>query len=271
MDDDVFEGPPARIVAVTSLSPSSASAVRQRQCVASWVAAGCEVLALQACEQEIARLGSYPGAVLAAEPPSTAHPGAFIPISRMVLRAAERYPDAALLLINADCELALNRHALADIAARFADGLVYLVRHEVYPDGREERHGCGVDGFLFHARFARVLPRSEVLCLGKPAHDWVTPMSFCNAKLPLYSPTFRVLLHHVHPLRWSAEEHARTCDEALRLTGCSTLDEMSRAFREATTSFRPTLVKQPPHIPMPRDPKRVPRHLWDANTRGRWE
>lgn len=268
--DDIYEGPRTHVVAVTSLSPSPASSARQKQCVASWVAAGCDVLAVQASAQEIARLGPYPGTKFATIPPSSMYaPGAFIPIHRMVAAAAERRPDAAILLVNADCELALSRQTLADIVQRYSDGLVYLVRHEVHADGREERHGCGVDGFLFHARFASVLPQSEVLCLGKPAHDYTTPISFMKAKVPLYSPTFRVLLHRVHSLRWSRDEHTRTCAEAERLTGLA-IGDMHRTFTQATFLIQPTLAKRappPPHIPVPRDPLRRPRHLWDPHKR----
>lgn len=227
--------PTTRIVAITSLSPSPASAARQRQCVKSWIAAGCEVFALQASDDEIERLGKYPGASFAVVEPSSEHAGKFIPISRMVRWAAEHHPDATILLVNADCELAIGRRVIGALAQRYADGCTYLVRHEVYPDGREELHGCGVDGFLFAARLGRAIPDSKVLCMGKPGWDWWVPTSFREARVPLYSPRFRVLLHHIHALRWSAAEHARTCKEALRLTHVTSLDEMSRTFRAATT------------------------------------
>ena len=226
-----------QIIAITSLSPSPASAARQRQCVASWIAAGCEVFALQASEEEVERLGKYPGVAFVVVPPSSEWPGGFIPISRMASWAARWRPNASVLLLNSDCELAIGRRVLGALAQRYADGCVWLVRHEVHQDGREELHGCGVDGFLFAARFAPAVPQSEVLCMGRPAWDWSTPMGFLNAKVPLYSPRFRVLLHHVHALRWSAADHKRTCSEALRLTRVTTLDEMSRAFRAATTSI----------------------------------
>jgi hypothetical protein len=232
-EGEAAEPPP--IVAVTSLSPSPSSTARQRECIASWIAAGCEVFAVQGSEDEIE--DDYPGVTFLAIPPSKVRPP-YIPISRMVEAVAEQHPKAALLLINADCELALDKRMLSDIAQHYADGCTYFVRHEVYPDGREELHGCGVDGFLFAARFAKHLPQSEVLCLGLPAHDWSSPASMMRANVPLYSPAFRTLLHRVHPLRWSTEDHVRAGKEALRLTGYWSLDDMSRAFRAATKPIR---------------------------------
>jgi len=253
-----------QIVAVTSLSPAPASAARQRGCVESWIAAGCEVLALQASQEEIARLGgaeSWPGVAFAVVESSKVYePAAYIPISRMVAWAAEHRAGATLLLLNADCELAIARPALEDLAARHADGCVYLVRHEVHGDGREERHGCGVDGFLFHTRHARAIRESEILCMGKPAWDWAIPMFFVRAKIPLYSPTYRVLLHHVHPLRWNMQDHKRGCDEATRLTESRTVDAIYQAFTRAMIPIAPpATAAAPEHRPAPRPPPAEPR------------
>lgn len=212
--------PPPLITAVTSLSPDPARRSHQLECVESWRAAGCEVVAIGTAD-EAAQFSNVPGLRFVTVEGSSAHGGRFVPISRITrwIASDDRASRGHILLINSDCRLVLSASQLRDLVRQTASGLCYLVRHDVDGNGAETRCNWGIDGYLFAGGMADVFPDSEILCMGKPYWDWVMPTVILQAGFNLFCPMYRVMLHRNHPQRWSESDYDIACNEAGRLTG----------------------------------------------------
>lgn len=204
------------ITVLTSLSPDPASADLQRASVASWRAAGAEIVALQT-EAELRSLGTWADIAMVASTGSNAYGGRFIPISRFMRWATANRSGQPVLLLNSDCRIVTNARAITELAARA--GLVYLQRHDARADGSETPMVEGIDGFIFDGAMGDIWPESERLVMGKPAWDYALPLRALQSGRTLWAPAFPTLLHTVHPLRWSDNDHTHTCREAARITG----------------------------------------------------
>lgn len=206
--------PIASITAVTSLSPDPAQAARQRECVASWLAAGCKVVALQVAADAITD-DEWPTVTIVRVPPSRTYPH-LVPIATMAQWIEANVPkDDAAMIVNADIDLLIGAEALFALAHEASNGLTYVHRHE----SNGERCQSGIDAFIFRSEAARLIPRGDVLVMGKPYWDYMVPHSFLRARRPLCSPAFPVLRHVTHPFRWNAEQHTRAGLECVRLFG----------------------------------------------------
>lgn len=216
---------PSSIVALTSLAPDPKQADRQRACVKSWLAAGCSrVVAVQTADEiaKLKALGGWGDLEFIPSAPSKEWEGQFIPIDRAAQWATTYATDSAaagvdahVLLLNSDVALECDSATLRSLAREAGEGLCYLHRHESADGSR----GAGVDGFLMRAARANVIPQSELLCFGRTYWDWILPMLFLKAHLPIASPSFRLLGHETHPARYSDADHRRAEAEAIRLLG----------------------------------------------------
>lgn len=208
-----------RVTLITSLSPDPNQSSAQRRNVESWRDAGCEVMVLQTPAEGFL-LDGWPIKVVALPDPLTGmatFKRPLIPISRMMDAARELPPESYALLLNADNRLAAPPPMLRDLAAMTDDGLCYIHRHNVEA-GVATREWFGIDGFLFRAGDASLVPEST-LCMGRPAFDWMLPWAFQLAGRALYSPRFPISYHKTHALRWGGTDHATCARELGRLTG----------------------------------------------------
>jgi len=206
--------PITSITAVTSLSPDPAQAARQRECIESWIKAGCKVVALQAAKDVIAE-GDWPGVTFVRVPGSRVYPH-LVPISTMArwIEANVAKGEAAMI-VNADIELLIGADMLRVLAHEAATGMCIVHRHE--STGQWCR--TGVDAFIFRSETAKLIPTSDILTMGRPWFDWMMPYAMMVAERPLCSPAFPVLRHVSHSLRWSEEHHALGRRECVRIFG----------------------------------------------------
>ena len=211
--------PPHVAVALTSLSPEDELRDRQRACVDSWRNAGCKVVAFQT-HSELALIGTlgWPGVEFVPVDGPLAWDRRFVLVSTLA-RWATTYAYTAealpVLFINADCALECTPERLAALALEAGDGLCCLVRHET--DG--SRFAGGIDGLLMAAKSAALVPSSDVMVLGRPHWDTVVATRFLDGGKALCSPSFRIMGHETHPVRWSPEDMGRASAEAARLLG----------------------------------------------------
>jgi SAM-dependent methyltransferase len=205
------------IFALTSLSPKPEQANIQKECVKSWVAAGCEVFAFQSSE-EIKR---FPQAewqdVTFVEVEASKHYHPFIPISRMTNWISQYHGYA--LIINSDCNITMSAEALRNIVNNTNEDLTYFVRHDIDAGGNATRQPHGIDGFLFATKNAMAMPQSEILCMGKPWWDYVLPLAMLKYGKAIKSPQYMTLKHIIHSIRWSGNEYNTCRNEAVRVLG----------------------------------------------------
>src|SRR5258705_3659886 len=190
----------------TSLPPSTTRIVNgrdfelayQRACIASWIAAGFDVISLNP-EKEIAELrkSDYPINYLVSANPR--------PKISELLSEASRSPSDLTGIINADC-LLLNYPAFVQgILAGAQDGLVMLERVNIDPNSLlPTGQTClGFDAFFFNKADAARVTIDPDLSVGQPWWDYWFPMefAFCDVKLlRLQSP---IIFHLDHDQGWS--------------------------------------------------------------------
>jgi 2-O-methyltransferase len=237
--------------ALTSFSPSQAGAEVVRTAVASWRAAGLDVVALNHPDEIPLLRAHYDVHFVPVTDTTESHFGRrCVPISTLLRWAAEE--DACALLINSDIELDLAPWELERLRAHSAGGLCYLVRFN--HNGRRERamrEPFGMDAFLFHGRDAAELPDS-FLSLGQPFWDYWLPYAFAAGGRQLCAPGFPAAYHLGHPNQWSWETWLHCAQEFARVTGepgptgtyqdCQALAGRARARIAAATA---TLLRRP--------------------------
>src|SRR5258708_1252688 len=204
----------AQVYALTSMSPRQDQFSAQKKSVLSWMRAGCEVIAFQSAA-EIKSFNKddwYGVKFVETEPSKRFNP--FIPISSMTkwCEAKEGYS----MLINSDCYLDASPAVIQNFTTAARDGLVYFARHDVHPDGRKIRFVSGFDAFIFPNKYTKLIPDSDILCMGKPWWDYVVPMSILASGKQIFAPSFPILFHMVHSQRWSNVEYAICRNEAFR-------------------------------------------------------
>lgn len=203
------------IYALTSLSPKPEQTNVQKECIKSWIAAGCEVFAFQS-QQEMDRFppSEWEG-VSFIEVEASKHYKPFIPISRITNWISSYYGYA--LVINSDCSITISSDELRNLVNHTNEGLTYLVRHDIDAGGNATRQPHGIDGFLFATKNAMVMPQSEILCMGKPWWDYVLPLAMVKYGKVIQSPQNMTLKHIIHSIRWSGEEYNTCRNEAVRV------------------------------------------------------
>lgn len=203
------------IFTITSLCPRADQAELQKESIASWIKAGCEVIAFQS-PNDMSQINpsEWNGVRFIETEPSKQFPN-FIPISKMTEWASKQ--EGHSLLINADCRLGINPQIMKSLTTRLKDGLIYLVRHDVDENGQIQKYDSGIDGFLMPNQCASLIPNSDIHCMGKPWWDYIVPMSMLRNNKIISSPSFQVMYHTIHQIRWSHEEWEVCRDATYRL------------------------------------------------------
>ena len=193
---------------LTSFSPNPARIERQRACLATWLQAGCHVVAVQAPD-ELVDLGDLGATVEWIERPSA-------PPLLSDLWAVAEARRGFVLLLNSDVELSPGfalpgvygdalAAAFVAISEALGDGLLALRRWN-YAAGtdwrRASRELWGIDGFYFRADQLRPFD-GKAFAIGRPVWDWWLPLCYGRAKRAVYEYTDRLLLHEAHALIWS--------------------------------------------------------------------
>jgi 2-O-methyltransferase len=246
------------IFALTSLSPSPARAVVQRQCIESWHSAGLRVHSFNH-PSELSSLGSFPnvefipveGSQTALNSKGNGHP--YVPIKTMLEWAAVH--DRAVLIINSDIELRLLPWQLDRARWLSEGGLCYFVRHN--HDGeisRARREPYGIDAFLLSGRQAALFPQSS-LSMGQPFWDYWLPYTIAEKSRAIFSMDSAVAFHRNHQQQWSWDNWHLCALEFDRMTGLlrneRTLEAcvaMAARVRESFDSRKIVLPSQPMEI-----------------------
>jgi hypothetical protein len=213
-----------RVIAVTSMSPDLSQRASQLRNLAAWREAECAVVAFQTAG-EIAMFGDVPDVRFVEVPEGRTGRRAFgrpvVPISRMLDWARWSLPsNAVIVLANADNRLVATPQMMQDLAAIIDDGVLLISRFNVDmgAEGKIDRECYGLDGFGFRVDSGDHVPESD-LCMGRPGWDWLIPWAFESRGKTMLNTRFPLLYHKSHPLRWSAEDHAKCIEELLWVTG----------------------------------------------------
>jgi hypothetical protein len=169
----------------------------------------------------------------------------------MLARAA-RDNDVAVLIANADCELALSAAGLAACrAVAVAGGMVCFVRWN-HKGSRPNatREPWGLDGFMFRADAVLVEQfDGSSLALGSPFWDYALPIIWHRLGRELYSAPDRSFYHLTHRTCWTSEDwHAQAGDADVRLglgLGTDPSGQVRRAAairQELRAASRPVVV-----------------------------
>ncbi|SHH64980.1 hypothetical protein [Bradyrhizobium erythrophlei] len=190
----------------TSLPPSTTRIVDgydfgpayQRACIASWIAAGFDVVSLNP-ENEIAELRKYDYPINYLISPNP-RPKIF-----EFLKEASRSPSDLTGIINADC-LLLNYPAFVQgILSGAREGLVMLERVNIDPNNLlPTGQTClGFDAFFFNKSHASRLTIDPDLAVGQPWWDYWFPMEFVVSGIKLLRPQSPLVFHLDHEQGWS--------------------------------------------------------------------
>ncbi len=229
------------IHALTSISPNRIE--EQKKCVESWLRAGLRVTSLN-CREEIEVLDSqFPGVVFHEAHNTTQR---IFGKPYVAIDDALRYSvelNALVLLINSDIELKCGEKELREIFMQGDGGIVHFSRRD--HDGDYQSQGAyfdGIDAFLFHACTAHVVP-SSFLSFGQCFWDYILPLAFQRAGLPVYSVTKPILWHRLHRQNWDWNDWEKCSlefDRALGQTAKLTLGrrvERAQITRKKIESF----------------------------------
>ena len=239
------------IYALTSLNPSERAAGAQHRAIATWRAAGMDVLSFNH-PTEIETLASqYDVELVPVDQTAFSVFGRhLIPINRMLEWASER--DATVMIINSDIELRIAPWELQR-ARRVADGgLCYWIRHNHDGDyARATIEPFGIDAFLFAARDVGNVPES-FLSMGQPFWDYWLPYLFAMHRRPLLRVDYPAAFHQRHEQRWSWEGWQRCGVELGRVLGQLVDDQSMQAcfamearVRDTIDRAQTTLARQP--------------------------
>lgn len=193
-------------IAVTSLSRSTDSIVRQQTAIQSWVDFGLSIVSMNT-EEEVAVLAPFFPQVdeWIYTPPDGVREGTSIPLIRTLARVAISL-DRTILLINSDIEIRGSQSDLIESLAGERSqvvGIRWNRSGQNYAEATREQYG--LDVFSFTPEMAATLPPSP-LCIGKPVWDYWVP---CHFRLLGYSFEFigePFFFHELHDIRWSQEE-----------------------------------------------------------------
>jgi hypothetical protein len=245
------------MLALTSLSLSPKRVALQLEVLAGWKAAGLDpVVLLDVAELQAAR-ALWPRAepadcVARGDPPRR-----LVSLHALLARAA-RDGDTAVLVANADCELALSAAALdACKVVAITGGMVYFVRW-TYQSSRQNatQERWGIDGFMFRPDAALVERfDGSSLALGSPFWDYALPMVWLRMGRELYLAPDRSFYHLKHRTCWTSEDwHAQAGDADVRLglgLGADPSGQVRRAAairQELRVASKPVVVPAPGRI-----------------------
>ena len=223
----------SHIFALTSICPRPDQFKIQKECIQSWIESGCEVIAFQSPKElNILAPSEWPGVHFIEAQPSNTY-ASYIPISRMI-RWAESQNGYALL-INSDCRLSANKATMSALTEISNKGLVYLVRHDIDDKGITTKQQYGIDAFIFPTQFGKLIPESDIFCMGKPWWDTVLPAIMLGANKKVFSPSFPILFHKTHQLRWDINADLRIChQEAVRVLRWNPRDSSNKLLHNCS-------------------------------------
>jgi hypothetical protein len=196
----------AGVTLFTSLPPSTTRIVNghdfgiayQRACIASWIAAGFDVISLNP-ENEIAELRKYDYPINYLVSPNP-RPKIF-----EFLKEASRSPSDLTGIINADCLLLNYPGFVQGVLSGARDGLVMLERVNIDPNNLlPTGQTClGFDAFFFNKTHASQLTIDPDLAVGQPWWDYWLPMEFAISGVKLLRPQSPLIFHLDHEQGWS--------------------------------------------------------------------
>jgi len=188
------------MLAVTSIGPSRTE--RQQKCIASWIAAGLEVVAVQP-PGEIEKLASLYDGVRFVETDQVADKfncPHMVRISALI----EQCKDQSGLMLNSDLVVSKT------YPSRFTEkrGTLSIgIRWNVLPNGEKKLFKWGVDAFLITPEISGLIPDIG-LAMGLPAWDYFIPWYLaekCGHKIETIKTA--ELIHEQHPQAWSKQSY----------------------------------------------------------------
>jgi hypothetical protein len=188
------------MLAVTSIGPSRTE--RQQKCIASWIAAGLEVVAVQP-PGEIEKLEPHYQGVRFVETDKVADKfncPHMVRISALI----DQCKDQTGLILNSDLVVS-NAYP-----SRFTEkqGTLSIgIRWNAMPNGAKKLFKWGVDAFLITPEISALIPDIG-LAMGLPAWDYFIPWYLaekCGHKIETIKTA--ELIHEQHPQAWSKQSY----------------------------------------------------------------
>lgn len=217
-----------RILALTSLPPTTRNVAFQRGCIESWRQAGMDVYSFNH-PSELARLSGVfdVSFVPVAETASAVFGRHYVPINTMLDWANAQ--SSPVMIINADIHLSIEPWELQRIRWIADGGLCCWIRHNYDVDPQlSVREPLGFDAFLLHGQDSELFPKT-FLSMGRPSWDYWLPHAFMADERPIYSVEHPVAFHKNHPSAWSMEDMLRCTLELDRVAGLLRADRSVQA------------------------------------------
>lgn len=179
---------------------------RQKQCLASWLKLGCEVVGVQSLGESERMASLYPGASfvetdLVGDLFGKPH---FVRVKALIDQAIHE----PVLIINSDIEIKTTGDKFrSEWEAPERKELKVGIRWDVnVRTNRYQLLKWGIDAFLITPEIAKLLPDIG-LAMGCPVWDYWIPWHMNSAGYSILTNKNQGLFHVVHPRNWSVDDY----------------------------------------------------------------
>lgn len=189
---------------VTSFGPSRIE--RQQKCLASWIAAGCKVTAVQSPGETELLQPLFPQAEFA----ETTLVGDVFSRPKLVRIQAliDQAVDSNVLILNADIEIrASQEEFLSQWTAPEGKRIRIGVRWNENPTTKKTTmFKWGIDAFLITPEMKKDI-NDIGMTMGCPAWDYWLPIHLSKKGYKIDTEKSETLIHEEHPRQWSDKEY----------------------------------------------------------------
>lgn len=207
-----------RVCVGTSIPPKNIGA--SQRCVATWLAAGFEVLSLNPPEEIAALEGNFPDVIFvpAKRDGREVFGKPLVYIADLIAALADTGADVVGIL-NADAALAQSGGLKNHLLEHCGDALVFCPRVDLpAPESQTaELYGGGFDAFFFGADVAPDLEPSG-FCIGVPWWDLFFPYAFVLSGVRAKVCAAPLVYHLKHDQQWSTVDFYRLGLRFLQMT-----------------------------------------------------
>ena len=186
---------------VTSIGHSRIE--RQQKCIASWLAVGCEVTAVQSAGEADVLIKDFPQVRFV----ETSLVGDLFGKPKFV-RLSAMLNEAPCLILNSDIEVRSTPEAFAERWSPAGDKKIKLgIRWDEDPETKQmSMLKWGIDAFLITPEIVADLPDIG-MTMGMPAWDYWIPIHLSKRRYEIITNKEPELIHEDHKRNWSDRDY----------------------------------------------------------------